>query len=167
MFVMGDEVRRTQGGNNNAYCLDNETTWFDWTLLEKHAGLHRFVKLLIARRLLRDMDSDRTTLNELLRNARKAWHGVKLFAPDWNSWSHSLALGAELVNENLQFHMIFNSYWQSLDFELPAVESRGPWRRWIDTFQPSPQDIVDWRQATPIAGATYQAGPRSVVVLYR
>ena len=53
MILMGDEVRRTQGGNNNAYCQDNETSWFDWTLLEKHADVHRFVKLLTARRLLR------------------------------------------------------------------------------------------------------------------
>ena len=43
MMLMGDEVRRTQGGNNNAYCQDNETSWFDWTLLAKHADVHRFV----------------------------------------------------------------------------------------------------------------------------
>ena len=47
MILMGDEVRRTQGGNNNAYCQDNEISWFDWTLLEKHADVHRFLKLLI------------------------------------------------------------------------------------------------------------------------
>ena len=52
MIVMGDEVRRTQHGNNNAYCQDNEISWFDWTLLSKHADLHRFVKLLMARRLM-------------------------------------------------------------------------------------------------------------------
>ena len=50
MLCMGDEVRRTQRGNNNAYCQDNEISWFDWTLLSKHADVHRFVKLLIARR---------------------------------------------------------------------------------------------------------------------
>ena len=54
MILMGDEVRRTQHGNNNAYCQDNETSWFDWTLVARHADVHRFVKLLIARRLLRD-----------------------------------------------------------------------------------------------------------------
>jgi len=56
MIVMGDEVRRTQRGNNNAYCHDNEISWFDWTLLSKHADLHRFVKLLVARRLMRDLE---------------------------------------------------------------------------------------------------------------
>jgi len=167
MIVMGDECRRTQHGNNNAYSQDNETSWFDWTLLQRHADLHRFVKLLIARRLLRDIDSDRTTLNELLRGARKAWHGVTLFEPDWSHSSHSLALSAELFKERREFHMIVNSWWQPLDFELPPVLSRFPWRRWIDTAQPSPLDIVDWRAASPIDGAHYHAAPRSVVVLIR
>jgi isoamylase len=44
MILMGDEVRRSQNGNNNAYCQDNETSWFDWTLVTKHSELHRFVK---------------------------------------------------------------------------------------------------------------------------
>ena len=48
MLLMGDEVRRTQRGNNNAYCQDNEISWFDWTLLERHRDLHRFVKTLSA-----------------------------------------------------------------------------------------------------------------------
>src|SRR5246127_1627376 len=52
MFLMGDEVRRTQHGNNNAYCQDNESNWFDWSLLTRHADIHRFVKLLMARRIL-------------------------------------------------------------------------------------------------------------------
>ena len=59
MILMGDEVRHTQGGNNNAYCQDNEISWFDWTLVEKHADVHRFVSLLIARRLLRDVEHER------------------------------------------------------------------------------------------------------------
>src|SRR4030095_1576278 len=59
MFLMGDEVRRTQQGNNNAYCQDNEGNWFDWSLLVKHEDVHRFVKLLIARRTLRDSGAER------------------------------------------------------------------------------------------------------------
>src|SRR5262249_54306568 len=59
MMLMGDEVRRTQNGNNNAYGQDNETSWFDWTLLEKRADLHRFVSLLNARRVLRDVEPER------------------------------------------------------------------------------------------------------------
>jgi len=65
MILMGDEMRRTQNGNNNAYCFDNETNWLDWTLLKKHADLHRFVKLLIARRRQREIghEQQRVSLN--------------------------------------------------------------------------------------------------------
>jgi glycogen operon protein len=64
MIVMGDEVRRTQQGNNNAYCQDSEISWFDWRQLEKHADVRRFIQLLIARRLLRDIapEQQRMTL---------------------------------------------------------------------------------------------------------
>ena len=96
MISMGDEVRRTQRGNNNAYCQDNEISWFDWTLVEKHADVHRFVRLLTARRLLRDVEPERQrlSLNQLLRTASKAWHGVKQGQPDWSDSSHSLAFCA-------------------------------------------------------------------------
>jgi len=56
MFLMGDEVRRSQGGNNNAYCQDNGTSWLDWNLLSKHGDVLRFVKLLTERRAIRDVD---------------------------------------------------------------------------------------------------------------
>jgi glycogen operon protein len=128
MIVMGDEVRRTQRGNNNAYCQDNETSWFDWTLLSKHADLHRFVRLLIARRLMRDVEHERrrVSLDHWLRDAKTAWHGVKLEQPDWSQCSHSLALNAELRRERLRFHLILNAYWELLEFELPKVsDGRG------------------------------------------
>src|SRR6516165_9592096 len=103
MILMGDEVRRTQRGNNNAYCRDDETSWFDWTLVTKHADVHRFVSLLNARRLLlrEEPDFEHLTLNELLRKANRVWHGVKLGQPDWGYSSHSLAFTAEARNENL------------------------------------------------------------------
>ena len=59
MLLMGDEVRRSQRGNNNAYCQDNETSWFDWTLVGKHAGLHRFVQTPGCAPLLRNMEHER------------------------------------------------------------------------------------------------------------
>ena len=95
-ILMGDEARHSQHGNNDAYCQDNETGWFDRTMVTKHAELHRFVKLLIARRLLRDVEHERerVSLNQLIRGASKAWHGVKLDQPDWSDHSHSLALTA-------------------------------------------------------------------------
>jgi isoamylase len=170
MIQMGDEVRRTQHGNNNAYCQDNETSWFDWTLVAKHADMHRFVTLLARRRLLRDLEAEYQgeTLNQLLREANIAWHGVKLEQPDWSSYSHSLAVSLEIRRERLLVHVILNAYWEPLDFELPATGNgeKDPWRRWIDTTLDSPFDIVEWQKAPPIPGRTYRAGPRSVVVLW-
>ena len=168
MFVMGDEVRRSQRGNNNAYCLDNETSWFDWTLVSKHADVHRFARLLIARRLLRDMEHERrrTSLSELIENSNHAWHGVALGQPDWKPDSHSLALDAELRQEGLRLHLILNAFWEPLNFELPQLkDQKDTWRRWIDTALDPPRDIVEWQAAPPVPGASYQAGPRSVVAL--
>ena len=123
---MGDEVRRTQGGNNNAYCQDNETSWFDWTLVAKHADVHRFVSLLNARRLLRDVEHERrrTSLTEMIRTANKAWHGVKVDQPDWSEDSHSIAFTVELRREGMSVHIILNAYWEPLDFELPPAATR-------------------------------------------
>ena len=170
MIAMGDEVRRTQRGNNNAYCQDNETSWFDWTLVEKHADVHRFVRLLIERRLLRDVQPEyqRESLNQLLRESNKAWHGAMLNQPDWSNWSHSVAFSFELQKEKQLLHLILNAYWEPLEFELPPVrdQSGGGWRRWIDTYLETPQDIVEWQTAPPFTSKTYRAGPRSVVVLY-
>jgi isoamylase len=103
MFVMGDEVQRSQRGNNNAYCQDNDASWFDWNLLSKHADVLRFVKLLIERRVMRDVEHERrrVSLTQVLREAKQAWHGVKLNQPDWSPVSHGVAIGAELKNEGL------------------------------------------------------------------
>jgi glycogen operon protein len=167
MILMGDEVRRTQGGNNNAYCQDNETSWFDWGLLEKHADVHRFVTLLIARRVLRDVEHEllRISLVTMLREARKSWHGVKLNQPDWGDDSHSLALSIEWAGESVFSHVILNAYWKPLEFELPAPDGADGWRRWIDTGLASPNDIVPWKLAPPVPGNKYRAEDRSVVVL--
>jgi len=171
MILMGDEMRRTQGGNNNAYCYDNANNWMDWGLLEKHADVHRFVKLLIARRLLRDAEAEqqRKSLDQLLREARKAWHGVRVEQPDWSDWSHSLALGAELRKQRLLFHLMTNAYWKALDFELPPTDDRGgdPWHCWINTALKSPLDIVEWQKAPAISDDKYRVEARSVVMLFR
>jgi glycogen operon protein len=170
MIVMGDEVRQTQQGNNNAYCQDSEISWFDWTQLEKHADVRRFVQLLIARRLLRDVapEQQRMTLAQLIARASKGWHGVKLNEPDWSSYSHSIAFSAHLTSQNLLVYFIFNAYWEPLEFELPSLRNCDVslWHRWIDTDLDSPQDIVDWQKAPVVRAFTYRAGPRSVVVLW-
>jgi isoamylase len=168
MILMGDEARRTQAGNNNAYCHDDETTWFDWGLVARHSDVHRFVTLLNARRTLRDVEHERkrVSLTELIGRANKAWHGVKLHQPDWGDHSRSFALAAEVAG--LFVYLILSAYWEPLEFELPPVGQGGPdaWRRWIDTSLTSPNDIVPWQSALPVSGHVYRTGPRSVVVLY-
>jgi isoamylase len=170
MILMGDEARRSQSGNNNAYCQDNEISWFDWTLLEEHADVHRFVCLLNARRLLRDVEHERrrVTLNQLIAQASTAWHGVRLRQPDWADHSHSIAFAAELIQDGILVYLILNAYWEPLEFELPPVGDGGPssWRRWIDTALESPHDIVPWQTAPSLSGQTYRAAARSVVVLF-
>jgi glycogen operon protein len=166
MFVMGDEVRRTQLGNNNAYCQDNETSWFDWKMVEEHADLHRFVTLLNARRLLRDVEHERrrVSLNQLILNAKKAWHGVRVGCPDWASHSHSLAFEFEIQQQGLHCYWLLNAYWEPLDFELPPPIIS--WRRWIDTSLTSPLDIVPWQIADSLSEHVYRAAARSVVWLF-
>ena len=169
MILMGDEVRRTQYGNNNAYCQDNETSWFDWTRVTKHADVHRFVKLLCAHRLMRDFEPelDGLSLNQLLREARRTWHGVRLGEPDWSVQSHSLAYSVACRNQNLHLYLILNAYWESLEFELPSMSDDNDfWRRWIDTSLDSPDDIAEWRTAPAVKSRAYLAGPRSVVGLF-
>src|SRR5262249_37073267 len=136
----------------------------------QHADVHRFVTLLNARRLLRDVEHEqqRVSLNQLLRGAHKAWHGIKLNQPDWHSSSRSLAFSAEFRRAQLDFYLILNAYWEPLDFELPALGTVDghPWRRWIDTALDTPHDIVPWQTASPVPGCTYRAEARSVVVLF-
>jgi isoamylase len=168
MFVMGDEVRRSQRGNNNAYCQDNETSWFDWSLLSKHADVLRFVKLLIERRLIRDVEHERrrVSLSQVLREQKQAWHGVKLNQPDWSPFSHTIVIGGELKNEGVLAHIILNAYWEPLDFEIPVLrDGRENWRRWIDTALDPPNEICEWNAEPPVLGTTYRAGARSVAVL--
>jgi glycogen operon protein len=167
MILMGDELRRTQQGNNNAYCQDNESNWFDWSLLSKHADVLRFVQLLNARRSMRGTGPEllRLTLTELIAAAGHAWHGVKLSLPDWSDHSHSLAFTSQALNQSLLIHVMMNAYWEPLD---PPVDvgPAGAWRRWIDTALDTPQDIVPWQEASFVSGNKYLAKPRSVVVLW-
>jgi glycogen operon protein len=164
MILMGDEVRRSQLGNNNAYCLDDVQNWFDWALLEKHADLLRFVRFMNARRKQRDLEHSGMSLREMLQTARKSWHGVKLHEPDWSDQSSSIALSGELRSEGVAFHLILNAYWEVLEFELPQLENR-TWKRWLDTSLDSPDDIVSWESAVPVNSEIYSSMPRSVVML--
>ncbi len=163
MMVMGDEIRRSQNGNNNAYCQDNETSWLDWTLLKKHAGLHRFVTLLIKyRRELPDRDDPRLSLAEVIARSRVRWHGARIDRPDWNPDSHSVALTIETTQK--WSHLIFNAFWEPIEFEVPEIpDNFGNWQRVIDTDRKSPRDIGPG--AALETHNRYVVQPRSCVVL--
>jgi glycogen operon protein len=164
MLLMGDEVRRTQGGNNNAFCQDNEVSWFDWTLVEKHAGLLRFVKQLVCYRLHPETAVEHNlSLNEFLKQAQVQWHGTKLHQPDLGHDSHTLAYTARTLAGLFLTHTILNAYWEPLEFELPPDSQ---WHRWIDTYLESPDDICEWHNAPAVTKQTYLVQPRSVVVLF-
>jgi isoamylase len=168
MLLMGDEVRRTQRGNNNAYCQDNEISWFDWELVERHADVRRFVMLLNAYRRRRDVlvDGSKLSLNQLLQRARIHWSGVVLQRPDVSEHSRSLAVTLESLGGRFLLHGMFNAYWEPLVFELPPPPVAGQhWRRCIDTALPSPNDIWLWDQAPVVAAPAYRVEPRSVVLL--
>jgi glycogen operon protein len=166
MLLMGDEVRRTQQGNNNAYCQDSPISWFDWGLLDRHADVHRFVTILNAFRQRRDIvaEGSQPSLNELLKQADIHWSGVALNAPDWSEHSHSLAFTLDSLRGRLRLHAIFNAYWEPLVFELPPPSNGHVWRRCIDTVLPSPEDIWPWAEAPPVTGTRYALAPRSVAV---
>ena len=169
MLLMGDEMRRSQRGNNNAYCQDNEISWLDWNLLQRHPEIHRFARILIAFRSRRDVATENVqlTLNQLLRRAQLEWHGTALNRPDWSDDSHSIAFTVKSLRERFTIHAMLNLYWESLTFELPeAGEQRNRnWRRWIDTSSPSPDDICVWEEAPTITGPSYVVEPRSLVLL--
>jgi isoamylase len=170
MLLMGDEMRRSQGGNNNAYCQDNATSWLDWTLLERHAEIHRFVQGLIRIRNLRESvrEDHRLTLAELMERVKVQLHGVHLHAPDTGHESRSLAVTASSLSGDLLMHFALNAWWEALDFELPALppSARSGWLRIIDTARPSPHDLVDLALAEGAIGTRHRVESRSVVVMF-
>ena len=169
MISMGDEVKRTQLGNNNAYCHDNEFTWFDWNLPKKHNSLFRFVKMLIDFRLQRDLSKDehRMNLKQLLEQAIIRWHGVNINKPDWSENSHSIALTVQSLSGKNLMHYMINAYSKSLQFELPTA-TKGTeyvWKRWMDTSLQSPEDICLQNDAKEVKNS-YFVDAHSMAVLF-
>jgi glycogen operon protein len=168
MVLAGDEFGRTQLGNNNAYCQDNETSWVDWRLLDANADLFRFFQLLIrfrrAHPLLRSDDFDLDAED----GARHiAWHGVELGKPDWSWESRALAMHLYGMDggEAEDIYFIANAHWEGHVFELPHLPERR-WCRVVDTMQMPPHDIAEPGAEEVLADQRrYVVGPRSVVVL--
>ncbi|PWU03240.1 MAG: glycogen debranching enzyme GlgX [Candidatus Melainabacteria bacterium] len=166
MISMGDEIRRTQLGNNNAYCQNNRLAWFDWDQVRASLPLLRFLRLLIsnARHLQILRLNERLSSLPSSTGPSISWHGVKLMCPDWSEESHSIAftLNHPLAGEHL--HVMLNTYWDALAFDLPQVSS-GLWHKLIDTSLESPLDIVQIDESVPIDTNSLMVQARSSVVL--
>lgn len=167
MLLMGDEVRRTQLGNNNSYCQDNNLSWFDWDALHRHHDVLRFVQQLIAftQALVLFRQERILKVNYDPLRPYITWHGVTLGQADWSDYSHSLAFTLCHPQANELLHVMLNAYWKPLTFKLPPLEPDQHWHRVIDTSQPSPDDIFGSKGARLISDDTYCVRDRSSVVV--
>ncbi|PMB15552.1 glycogen debranching protein GlgX [Fischerella thermalis] len=167
MMLMGDEVGRTQKGNNNGYCQDNELNWFDWSCVEQECDLQSFVKELIHfTQSLQIFNLDNLLeVGENIPTPHLTWHGVRAGEPDWGENSHCLAFGLYHPQARENLHVIFNAYWEPLRFELPELEQGKSWLRIVDTALLTPDDFCRQEVAPVIKDSSYQAQERSAVVL--
>lgn len=169
MILMGDEIRRTQQGNNNAYCQDNEISWLDWGFLQKHGDILHFVKTLIEIRNQRYEHSDgpNISLQQFLHTNQVEWHGIHLNQPDWSPQSHSIAMTVWTYEKRFVLHLLFNAYYQDLTFELPDISefSGKHWHLLVDTDKEYPNDIFRYANAPIISEQFYKVAARSVVIL--
>lgn len=151
MLYMGDEMGRTQAGNNNAYCHDEDWNWLDWHAAAKNAGLVRFVQLMVdfRRRRAGLRRGDWFTGTAEGGHGEISWHGVEPGKPDWGESSHSLALmitgeaGRGCNETRGAFYAAFNMHKEPLPFVLPPAPPGTRWHLKADTARPSPGDIYE------------------------
>ncbi len=167
MLLMGDEVRRTQFGNNNAYCQNNEVSWFDWSLCEKNAGLLRFTRGLIEFSQSQEIFKITTLLKTSFhtRGAHIVWHGIHLNEPDLRDTSHTLAFTLNFPRKDESVHVMINAYWKPLTFELPLLRRGLSWYKIIDTAAASPNDYQPVAKADSLHKDFISLAGRSVIVL--
>ncbi len=167
MILAGDELGRTQQGNNNAYCQDNEISWVNWEISELGAEMKRFFKLLI------NFRKQHPNLRRASFEVTGApgcplitWHGSKLNQPDWSENSHSLGMHMHNNSADVDLYLIANAYWEPLTFELPGTRENQRWRRVIDTKYTFPNEILPENEAVELEDQRqYYVGPRSVALL--
>jgi glycogen operon protein len=176
MILMGDEMGRTQNGNNNTYCHDNELNWLNWNLLESNGELFRFVKSCIAFRrahpVLRNRWHFRNSDYVGSGYADVTWHGTKAWSADWSESSRTLAFllcgkhAKEGTAEDNYIYVAMNMHWEAHWFELPGLPIGFQWHVAANTGAPSPGDC--WEVgAEPVLDnqAGMLLGDRSVVIL--
>jgi isoamylase len=169
MILAGDEVLRTQGGNNNAWCQDNELSWFDWRLVEKNSDMLYFVKELVAlRRRHPNLNRSEFLTGESVAGhglTDVAWHGYKLYEPLWfDSNAQYLAYTlAGLSGQEEDLHVILNMSEQTVEALLPEIPGR-KWHLALDTSRPGPDDIVPRARQKAYEIFSYPISRRTVAV---
>ncbi len=162
MLLGGDEFRRTQGGNNNAYCQDNETSWHDWSSLEKHSEIFRFTRGMIAFRRIHPVLSR----EQFYTDADIHWYDPRGGLPDWDD--RKLNQFACLIHEDQQdtIFLMFNADAATIDFGLPLLPDGSRWYQAVDTSCDTPGDLYEAGDEPLCADQqTYRLGSRSSAIL--
>ena len=174
MLLAGDELGRSQRGNNNAWCQDNEIGWLDWSREEASAGLRRFVRGLIAFRRAHPALRRTTFLDGVPRGPRRrpdvAWHGLRLGQPDWGPQARWLAMhlaGEHAPAPDGDLYLAANAGGASELFEVPAAPSGERWVRVVATWEPSPADLLAPGEEEPVAEGEPLRLPGHSVALLR
>ena len=147
MLLMGDEIGRSQGGNNNSWCQNNTLGWMNWDKSQQDLELLNYLKFLIniRKRIIKLLNPEILISQKNIGNIPKYyWHGAKLDNPDWSSWSHTVAFSINKGESNPLVWAGLNAYSKSIDFCLP--ESKGNWLKVVDTNIPEiikPYPIFD------------------------
>jgi len=166
MLLGGDEFGRTQRGNNNAYCQDNETSWLDWRLLERNRELFRFVCRLVRFRKSHPSLRRRAFFEDDPEGAAVVWHGQKLNKPDFDGDPRGLAFHLLARGGDEDIYMATNAHWEPRAFDLPRLRGGRTWRRFVDTNREPPHDATEPGVEAPLGpGRSYPLGPRSLIVL--
>ncbi len=166
MLLAGDELGRTQGGNNNPYCQDNETSWLDWTLDEEARELLAFTQKLISfRKQYSILRESRFVADTATCGTQVSWHGIQPHEPDWSDESRSLAMHLWNADTGEELYICASAFWEALRFELPAPTVRAHWYRVIDTAERPPHDFASPDAATRLRAHELHVAPRAVVVL--
>jgi glycogen operon protein len=161
MLLGGDEFRRTQGGNNNPYCQDNETSWVDWSCLQRHGEIHAFAREMIAFRRAHPILSTERFYTE----AEIGWFGPQRGLPDWaDPNARQLAC---LIHEGAHhaLFLMFNAGSDAVDFSVPPAPDGARWRIAVDTSREAPQGSLAAGEEPLPAFPTYHTGARSSVIL--
>ena len=170
MILSGDEVLRSQRGNNNGYCQDNELTWFDWRLVEENSDMLRFVRLMIALRKRQPMLHRRRFLNGQARPGQRLadidWHGKKLDTPPWDKpQAQYLAFTLnDPEKDHAVLHIMLNMSQKQTRMEIPD-STNGHWCLAVDTARKAGRDIIPLERQRAMKKPQYTVKGRSVVVL--